>query len=1420
EEVWEETLYISTAEEFAELAENCTLDTWSQGKRVVLRADISLADTAVQTIPTFGGIFDGGGHTISGLHITESVTPAGLFAVLQEGGVIRDLRVSGAVAPSGEGYAVGGIVGENYGWITGCTFTGSVTGENSTGGIAGVNALTGRIFDCTVSGSVTGDKMTGGVVGCSLGILSGCKNNAYVNTASVDPTIRAEDIRMDFTMDVARLSAEDTSTASSDTGGIAGYSSGIVADCVNNAPVGYPHIGYNAGGVVGRNCGYLQNCRNCADVYGRKDVGGVVGQMEPYIVQNITESTLARLERQLEELDGLLDMALTDADAGVGTMTYRLNRIADYMDSAAGAASNIRTYGSVTTTVSGDAATEGAIQGGLSESGVEGENHAAASGSLNASTQISVTTSLGGLSSAIYGMSGQMRLLSGEVSDTSGTLSGDMRAIQEQIGAISDTAVELFRGDGEGDILVDSSEIDIDLVTLGKASACENSGSVNGDINVGGIAGAMAMEYELDPEDDVTGKLDGAESCQFEVKAIVDGCVNTGVVTAKRSYVGGVCGRMSLGLIAWSENYGDVTSENGDYVGGVAGMTASTVRHCFAKCTLSGGMYVGGVVGSGVEEDLSGEASTVAGCFSMVSIASCEEFAGAVSGADAGCFEENYFVSDTLAGINRRSYTGKAEPIAYETLLSLSADAEEAEAVDDADEAEETDEAEEETDEAEEAEEAEETGGEETAEGVAVFSIPEPFTRLTLTFVADGETIKTVPIEYGESLDESVYPEIPAKEGYYANWDREELSELHFDTVVTAVYTPYVTALSSRDTRSDGRPIFFVEGRFDDTAETVVTAMPNTPGEFDVLAEDWKDFLAQSFSGAKVSREIVEQWKITIPADGDRAHALRYLAPGGDWKNLDIYVKQESGWEKADTDVAGSCLTFSVSGTEAEVAVISTMNVWWMWLIAGALLAALVGLVCRLIKQGKQRRASGKPDPDGGAEAEAPDETPESAGAKPKKERRWLTPVLVVLALLVGAGGTAAGFLLPGLLEELRAYDLLRQYTEAAELTMDLTVDGTLDRQDFRFTAEVDRRDVEGSRVTAISQDGRTLYYSGGVVFLENGNAYRVSDSFPDYSQLLSQAAELYRRVDVSEEDGVYAITAEGEDADAILAVLLPSASEVLDRTNTVQVELAADGEDVSEIRFSGSGNLADAGKTAYRVTAVLELSPEGRSGAFIPEPVRDAVVNGSYETSDSVSEDVLRMVSAWQTLEQEQALGAEIRLHADCGPVALEETLDFYRWDCEGVRIASIQNSGYALYFTDSAICGRDGSAVQTADAPTIEAARLLDIAYQTCLNAELDCQESGGSYLYTLSLDEDGIKSVAYAIAPALEGMDMLFDSGSLQVSIRDGEIRELTFSCSGRVQVVLASAEAAVSARLTFTQGTEESAIPEAVKDALTK
>ena len=254
----------------------------------------------------------------------------------------------------------------------------------------------------------------------------------------------------------------------------------------------------------------------------------------------------------------------------------------------------------------------------------------------------------------------------------------------------------------------------------GYLSDARNDGTVEGDINVAGIVGSMAIEYDFDPEDDLIQEGDRSLDFRYQTKAVVASCINTGEITGKQDYAGGIVGLMDLGRVGNCENYGAVSSSDGDYVGGIAGASWGSIRDSWSKCRLSGGDYVGGVTGLG---------ATLVNCHTLVTVDEGSAYLGAVAGDvdSGGTISGNTFTSESLGALDGISYTGKAEPMDFDALCST--------------------------------------------EGV-----PELFSRLELTFVADGVTVAVVPFQYGEGIES--LPEIPAKKGYSASWPELDYTHL------------------------------------------------------------------------------------------------------------------------------------------------------------------------------------------------------------------------------------------------------------------------------------------------------------------------------------------------------------------------------------------------------------------------------------------------------------------------------------------------------------------------------------------------------------------------------------------------------------------------------------------------------------------
>ncbi len=324
-----QTIYISTVDEFVTFASQCYIDSWSKDKVIELTADLDFTGIDSVMVPVFAGKFNGNGHTISGLDYVGEGYVTALFRYVEQDGVIDNLKVEGNVTASDEQECVGGIVGSNYGTIKNCTFNGTVSGKKTIGGIAAFNKSTGIIRKCYVIGNVSGSYYTGGVTGINHGIITNCKNLAGINDDS--EWVASED-EMNSDIISSITGSEDRSSVRSgvDAGGIAGYSDGIIASCYNTGNIGYEHVGYNIGGIVGRQSGIVSMSSNSGTVNGRKDVGGIVGQMEPYI--EIIEAETIRTS--VNDLHDLVDKTLTDLTDGKNVIHDDLDAVRAHADKA------------------------------------------------------------------------------------------------------------------------------------------------------------------------------------------------------------------------------------------------------------------------------------------------------------------------------------------------------------------------------------------------------------------------------------------------------------------------------------------------------------------------------------------------------------------------------------------------------------------------------------------------------------------------------------------------------------------------------------------------------------------------------------------------------------------------------------------------------------------------------------------------------------------------------------------------------------------------------------------------------------------------------------------------------------------------------------------------------------------------------
>ena len=250
---------IATAEQLIGLGEDLSL----YDKCFILTADIDLdpnlpggrvfdrAVIAPDRHPSFTGVFDGNGYTISHLAIVGK-NSLGLFGHSNTGAVISNLGLEAinVHGTGGTGYPVGGIVGSNDGSITSSYSTGVVTGaDGGIGGLAGSSR--GSIRSCYSTAKVSGSSWVGGLVGSVSGEGDGVSDCRF----------------------------EGIVTGNNYVGGLIGeLHDTTVTRCYAEADVSGS---MGVGGLVGENCcGFVINCYAGGSVAGGSRVGGLVGGNE------------------------------------------------------------------------------------------------------------------------------------------------------------------------------------------------------------------------------------------------------------------------------------------------------------------------------------------------------------------------------------------------------------------------------------------------------------------------------------------------------------------------------------------------------------------------------------------------------------------------------------------------------------------------------------------------------------------------------------------------------------------------------------------------------------------------------------------------------------------------------------------------------------------------------------------------------------------------------------------------------------------------------------------------------------------------------------------------------------------------------------------------------------------------------------
>ena len=179
----------------------------------------------------------------------------------------------------------------------------------------------------------------------------------------------------------------------------------------------------------------------------------------------------------------------------------------------------------------------------------------------------------------------------------------------------------------------------------------------------------------------------------------------------------------------------------------------------------------------------------------------------------------------------------------------------------------------------------------------------ETFTQVpdyTVTFQADGATVKTMTVEDGYTLKDSDYPAVPTKTGYTGEWVKYT-SAIHSNVTVQAKYTA-VVAKYTVTFKADNTVVKTMTVK--DGYTLKASDYPTVPAKSGYTGE-WVKYTTAIHSNVTVQAKytaVVTRYTVFFKADGFTVKAIQvndgYILQDADYPEVPAKVGCNGAWEK------------------------------------------------------------------------------------------------------------------------------------------------------------------------------------------------------------------------------------------------------------------------------------------------------------------------------------------------------------------------------------------------------------------------------------------------------------------------------------------------------------------------------------------
>lgn len=363
----------------------------------------------------------------------------------------------------------------------------------------------------------------------------------------------------------------------------------------------------------------------------------------------------------------------------------------------------------------------------------------------------------------------------------------------------------------------------------------------------------------------------------------------------------------------------------------------------------------------------------------------------------------------------------------------------------------------------------------------------------------------------------------------------------------------------------------------------------------------------------------------------------------------------------------------------------------------------------------------------------------------------------VIIAILI-----AAVLIVPSLINKYAAFKLINNTFNKENICTEAYIDIKSETENFVFDVDVNMAKINDSCLFYIGNSDYSLYYYDNKLIFSNMRALSFDFVKPG---LAFDLMDLYFLFDVKGGQGVYEVNVDSSRLNSYLG------DKFL--FNDVTFKMFYDGDDIRSFIVYLYGEYDD---RSYNINMTLNVKD---SKDFVPDNLRNMIIDNSYDLIGSVNDDSVRLINGFIRLIQRDYMVYDVDMSCDIEMLNINKNMLFYQ-SSEG---SIYESEDYRLYFLDGKTINSDGEIIAYSIEPfKIDAA--FKLIYSILINGSFE--HEGDNYSFVI--DERGISDLVSIFLEDVK-LDLVnIDNAKMNIVLRNDSIDRIEFDLNGRVFKVI--------------------------------